>query len=296
MQKKAPDQNRALDDALAALARRLDPARVVHRDSGTGDGHYYSGWYEGKLGDILTAETVPLVTEYGAAALPAVETLRTMFDASTLWPETPAAWEAWQFADFQPKMTFEIAKIERGGDIHAFVNNTQRYQAITVRVTTEALRRRKWSERGKTTGVYQFMFVDDWPSITWSVVDYYRRPKLGYAALKGAMQPLLPSISYDPHNPGGPIGITIVNDYTSSFLQARVVWQLKEGEKVQLVEERRLDIPADGVVHVADLGVLSPFAKRAKNALLEVTVLRASGEVLARADLGFYDFLETVTK
>ena len=26
------------------------------------------------------------------------------------------------------------------------------------------------------------MFVDDWPSITWSVLDYYRRPKRGYAA------------------------------------------------------------------------------------------------------------------
>src|SRR5207247_11058201 len=109
---------------------------VEKRDSGTGDGDYYYGWYEGKLGDILSAETAPMVTEYGAAALPAVETLRTMFDASTLWPETPAAWEAWQFADFQPKNTFELAQIARGRDIDAFVRNTQRYQAIAVRVTT----------------------------------------------------------------------------------------------------------------------------------------------------------------
>jgi len=39
MKHRDPDQNRALDDALASLAKKLDPSRVVHRDSGTGDGH-----------------------------------------------------------------------------------------------------------------------------------------------------------------------------------------------------------------------------------------------------------------
>jgi beta-mannosidase len=47
MKHKTEGQNLALDDALAALGRRLDPSRVVHRDSGTGDGHYYYGWYDG---------------------------------------------------------------------------------------------------------------------------------------------------------------------------------------------------------------------------------------------------------
>jgi beta-mannosidase len=47
MKKKTADQNLALDDALTAAARALDPSRIVHRDSGTGDGHYYFGWYDG---------------------------------------------------------------------------------------------------------------------------------------------------------------------------------------------------------------------------------------------------------
>ena len=46
-----------------------------------------------------------------------------------------------KFADFQPKNTFDLAKVKRGRDIGEFVQNSQRYQAITVRYTTEVLRR-----------------------------------------------------------------------------------------------------------------------------------------------------------
>ena len=70
-----------------------------------------------------------------------------------------------------------------------------------IRFQTEVFRRAKWT---KNTGLYQFMFVDDWPSITWSVVDYYRRPKLAYATLRDSMQRLLPSIEYDIHKADGP--------------------------------------------------------------------------------------------
>ena len=41
------------------------------------------------------------------------------------------------------------------------------------------------------TGFFQFMFMDAWPAITWSVVDYFRRPKLGYEALRLTCQPVL---------------------------------------------------------------------------------------------------------
>ena len=88
MKKRSPDQNLALDEALTSRVRELDPSRIVHRDSGTGDGHHYFGWYEGALEDMATADVEPLVTEYGAASLPGLETLRTMFDDTALWPRT----------------------------------------------------------------------------------------------------------------------------------------------------------------------------------------------------------------
>ncbi len=291
MKHRDPDQNLALDDALAALARELDPSRVVHRDSGTGDGHYYYGWYDGKLADVATAKVVPLVTEYGASALPPVETLRTMFDAESLWPDTPKDWETWQFADFQPKNEFGLAKVSQGRDIDEFVRNTQRYQAITVRYTTEVFRRKKWSAADASSGIFQFMFVDDWPSITWSVVDYYRRPKLAYAALKESMQRLLPSIEYTPTDPAKPVALYVVNDFTTPFPGAKMKWTITEPGKPDSTGAQAVDIPADGVVRVTTLGSVPALGD--PRGRLDVSIVSASGETLARASLGHDDFLQT---
>ena len=228
-----------------------------------------------------------MVTEYGAAALPAMETLRTMFDAKALWPSAPADWESWKFADFQPHNTFDIAKVKQGRDLAEFVANTQRYQAVVIRYTTELLRRRKWTG---STGVYQFMFVDDWPSITWSVLDYYRRPKLGYAALRASMQPLLLSVDYDPQNPARPLSLFVVNDRAAPIAGARVRWRVVGAGVSTAGSERMLEVPADGVVKVADLGPL-PAVARGKQRL-EAHLIDASGAELAQTTLGADDFLD----
>ncbi|HEY2515181.1 MAG TPA: glycoside hydrolase family 2 TIM barrel-domain containing protein [Polyangiaceae bacterium] len=290
MQHRDPSQNLALDEALTALAKKLDPSRVVHRDSGTGDGHYYYGWYDGTLPDVAKAKVVPLVTEYGAAALPAVETLRTMFDADALWPDTPRDWETWQFADFQPKNTFELARVSQGHDIEEFVHNTQRYQATVVRYTTEVFRRRKWQGG---TGIYQFMFSDDWPSITWSVLDYYRRPKLAFGALKESMQRLLPSLEYAPDDPTKPITLYVVNDFTNAFPGAKAKWTLKRSDGTEKKGERALDIAADSVARVAELGSMPELSDA--RARLDVTVVNGKGETLGHASLQQDDFLERRT-
>ncbi len=297
MKHRNPDQNRKLDEDLAAAVRSLDPSRVVHRDSGTGDGHYYFGWYDGVLGDVRTAKLSSMVTEYGAAALPDALVLQQMFDERTLWPVSPRDWEPWQFADFQPKNTFDIAGVKRGNNLGEFVHNTQRYQAVVVRYTTELLRRRKWAG---STGVYQFMFTDDWPSITWSVVDYARKPKLGYAALQASMRQLLVSLEYDPADSGKPVAIYVVNDHAEAYPGAHAVWSVEETVPhrpalrptfaAEPASERTIDVPADGVVKVADLGPVPALARR--DGKLTVRLLSSGGEELARATLGPDDFLD----
>ncbi len=286
MKRKDKDQNLALDKALVELAARLDPSRIAHRDSGTGDGHYYYGWYDGKAGDLATLSPVqPLVTEYGAAALPNVETLKTMFDAKTLWPTTPQDWEAWQFADFQPSNTFKMAQVKQGKDIQEFVDNSQRYQAALVRYQTEVFRRKKWNGN---TGIYQFMFVEDWPSITWAVVDYYRRPKFGYASLRDSMQRLLPSIEYDVHDATKPITLHIVNDYEQAFDKARISWKIVDAKGAHAEESRVVDIAPDSAAKVVELGVIPALASGAH---LVVTVEDATSKVLGTSEIGPDAFL-----
>ncbi|MBZ5703471.1 MAG: hypothetical protein LAN84_16680 [Acidobacteriia bacterium] len=287
MKKKVQDQNLALDEKLFARVHQLDPSRVTHRDSGTGDAHPYPGWYGGTVADFASYKGQPLITEYGAQALPGLETLRATFDEKMLWPQSEMDWEAWRFANFQPESNFGDAQIEKGKSLEEFIEHSQRYQANLVRFATECFRRGKWTT---TTGIYQFMFSEDWPSITWAVVDYYRRPKAGYAALRDSMQPLLPSIAYAVSDPAQPLSLYVINDYLRPFAKTRLKWRVVDASGRPGPEESRtLDIAADSVMKVVELGTLPEVT--AGKAQLTVWLEGASGQVLGRNHLDATDFV-----
>jgi beta-mannosidase len=279
MQRKVKDQNLALDEALVAEVARRDPSRVAHRDAGTGDAHPYPGWYGGKVTDYARLPGAPFLTEYGAQALPVPETMKSMFPPAPRWP--PEEWDVWMFHNFQPDWTFKTAKVPVGKTLEAFVWNSQNYQAALLRFATEHYRRGKWTS---VTGIYQFMFVDDWPSVTWSVVDYYRRPKRGYTTLGDAMQPTLPSIEYEIDNPRAPITLWVVNDRFEAFPGARLRWKIGGQEHAQ-----QLDVAADSVAKVSTIGVGTAIGSGADT--LEVWLEDAAGRRLGKNRLEAADFL-----
>jgi beta-mannosidase len=286
MQKKDPHQNLALDNALDALAARLDSSRVHHRDSGTGDGHPYHGWYGGKVGDYAKLPKEPFVTEYGAQALPVAESMRAMLPASELSNIRDGRWDEWMFHNFQPQSMFDIARLRRPSKLEDFISETQHYQSQVTRFATESFRRAKWKG---STGIYQFMFVDDWPSITWSVVDYFRKTKPGYAVLAGSMQPVLPSIEYQIDDREKPLAIHVVNDRHTAFPKAVLKWRIvgADGGESPLTL-RRLDIPADTAFKVVDLGS-QPGVTRG-NSRLDAWIEARDGKVLGKASLTQDDF------
>jgi hypothetical protein len=73
-----PAHNRDLDARLETIVRKLDPVRYVHRNSGTGDGHTYPGWYVGHWRDYINLPSAPFITEYGAQGMPVVQSVRRM--------------------------------------------------------------------------------------------------------------------------------------------------------------------------------------------------------------------------
>ncbi len=289
MQKRDPKQNLDLDNELTAEVSKLDPSRVTHRDSGTGDGHVYPGWYDRSLPGYPYPKTPVFLTEYGAEALPSVETLQKIFDAKTLWPKpgsewpvTDPAWDTWKFADFQPEQNFDFAHIKRGKNIEEFVHNSQLYQANLTRYVTESMRRMKYNG---STGLYHFMFVEDWPSITWAVVDYYREPKRGYLALRSSMQPILPSIAYNVLEPTQPLSLHVVNDTYTAYPKAHLKWRIDKGE----THDKVVDVPADASIKVEDLGVM-PDVTTGTSTLL-VWLEDSSGKKLGENSLSAENFI-----
>jgi beta-mannosidase len=286
MQKRDAKQNLQLDDDLVAEVGKLDPSRVAHRDSGTGDGHTYPGWYNGNITEFRTEHVPQFITEYGAEALPNFETLRTMFEAKDLFPSTDDGWEAWKYADFQPQQTFKDNGIDKGSSIEEFIRNSQAYQVKIIRYGTENFRRQKWT---KSTGIYHFMFTDDWPSVTWSVLDYYRRPKPGYFALQSSMQPVLPSIDYQIDNPDAPLSVVIVNDLHQT-IPATLKWRVTEtGSRDGAVHESKITIPEDGVTQPTVIGPLPEVTRGANE--LQVWLEDSNGKHLGQSTLTRDDFI-----
>ena len=223
--------NERMDKDLQKLAKTMDPDRYCHLNSATGDCHVYYGWYEGKPDWYEKFDSAPLVTEYGAQALPNMPSVRRMMGKLARFPETVAEALEWQFHCFQPHQTFTMARLPLGNNFNEFHAISQAYQAKLLQFSTEKLRSMKW--RG-TTGLMQFCWVDPWPEVAWSVVDYWRIPKPGAAALKQAYEPVLPAlvVPWRFMWEGAPSAeftgnIFVINDHPRPLPHATVRWEIR---------------------------------------------------------------------
>jgi len=187
-----PRFNRArLDQILYRVVKESDSTRHIEKWSDFEE-HEYFGWYYGDMHQYSACHK-PFINEFGAQALPVVESLRQMLKDEDVWPPN---WSSWAYHDFQLDQTFNIAKIQIGNSIDDFVERSQKYQADLIKFVVEHYR----LERGRAKpygftreakGIFQFMFVDCWPAITWSVLDYWRRPKQAFGVLKLVYSPVL---------------------------------------------------------------------------------------------------------
>ena len=240
-----PNQNRALDESLERTVREHDDSRYVHKASLSSE-HQWQGWYSGRWTDFNQPSTHALISEFGAQALPGIESLRRIFNDDELFPDTDKKLERWAFHNFQKDETFNIAKIGRGQDIHEFIANSQAYQARLLQLAAESLRRQKYQPVG---AIFQFMFVEDWPSMNWGVLDYWRRPKADYRALARAYQPLLPSIEWSVEQPAAgstpQFGLWLVNDLPRAYADLELAWELGCNEHVLAGEAFRAGVGAD---------------------------------------------------
>jgi len=181
------EQIQTLDKKLYAAVYQEDSSRIIRMASNYEE-HPYDGWYWGNKEHFAAAPMGPLVTEFGAQALPQLSSLKNFLSSTDI---ANYNWSAWEYHNFQFDQTFNIAGISRGKNINEFIANSQKYQADLVTTAIEFYRRKK---NNGITGIFQFMFADCWPSITWSVVDFYGKKKLGYYALQKAFKPLSLSV------------------------------------------------------------------------------------------------------
>lgn len=248
----SPTQNTQLDEKLFAAVTAADPTRFVHDHSATSE-HPWLGWYSGTWQDYGKPTKEPLISEFGAQALPSLVSLRKIFKDDELWPDNDAKWAQWNYHNFQKHEYFDLARVSMGSSIEEFIDNTQGYQAKLIQFAAESYRRQRFQP---VTAIFQFMFVEDWPSVNWGVVDYWRNPKPGYRALTTAYQPILPSIvwSKETWEQGEPLilPLWVVNDLPNPFPDSELIYALRnEDGELAATQTIRLNIAADSGAQVA---------------------------------------------
>lgn len=252
-----PEQNLLLDRKLYNKALKLDRTRYVHINSGTGDSHVYPGWYYGSYRDFSNLPGAPFPTEFGCQALPEVESLKKFILPENLWPLEEENLTIWEFHNLQIHELFQVAEI-KGDSIEELIQNSQKYQAQLLKYAIERYRLAKYE---KISGLFQFMFSDCWPSVTWSVVDYYRKPKEGYWALKSAFQPVLPiAIIENSSDNCAYARIYVVNDL-SRDVQGLLKWRLEGNQGVLSKGQERIFIPKDSSKEYFKIELPSPFSQ-----------------------------------
>ncbi len=182
------DQIKTLDIFLYGAVKESDNTRIISVASNYEE-HPYDGWYWGNKEHFAATPMGPLVTEFGAQAIPERSSLESFIDKEAI--DKPD-WKKWQYHNFQYEQTFNVAEIEKGEDTDDLINNSQNYQADLLKTAIDFYRRKRFNG---IIGIFQFMFIDCWSSITWSVVDFYGKKKKGFYALKQTYQPVYVSVN-----------------------------------------------------------------------------------------------------
>lgn len=274
-----------LDPILADAVATEDGSRYIRPTSEYTE-HTYNGWYWGTLYEYANLPATPVLSEFGAQALPDEASLQQMVGDG--WPPD---WDELAYHDFQYDQTFHVAGVEMGNSWSEFVQNSQTYQARLLKYALERYRQAKYEKLG---GLFQFMFMDCWPSITWSVVGYNRVPKQGYFVLQQCFQPVLIGMDVrreqlflgaDRGSHPRPLVIApwVVNDRHEPLRGCQYsVLLAGAGGSFEFTTPEPFDVPADGVLKAAPR-IVADLPGNLPTGRYEVSLtLKRGDEVLSR--------------
>lgn len=156
-----------------------------------GDRHnwyVWSGWQEI---ESYREDKGRFLSEFGFQAPPVMETIKRFCPPDQLKENSLSMqWHNKQKDGSGRLIHYLRAYMPDFENFEEFVQYSQLNQAYALREIIERCRRRKF----KCGGTLFWQFNDCWPGVSWSIVDYYLRPKPAYYAVKRVFQPVLISL------------------------------------------------------------------------------------------------------
>jgi beta-mannosidase len=216
----SPSRNSKLLTRIAQVVRSADDGRpFLPVSPARGDAHNWFVWHGlANIGEYRK-DTCQFASEFGLQAPPSLDSLKKFVSEKELWPPG-AEWE-YHRAELK-KLERYVGAFKDFLQADQFVEIGQRMQAFALQTAIEHYRKRKY----ECGGTMFWQFNEPWPAISWSVIDYYRNPKLAYHKLKEIYSPILVSLKYElRHYAEGdimPIEVWIVNDLLREFEECKL--------------------------------------------------------------------------
>lgn len=168
------------------------------------------------------------ITEFGIQSFPVKSTLDKIFSKTT--QKSPN--DTWEFHNCNlDKIKVNLRKFGEPQNINEWILYSQAAQAFGMKFAIEIWRSRKF----KTSGALIWQFNEPWPTICWSLIDYYNIPKMAYYFVKKAYEPVIAVYEFASNE------ITIINelteietDLTIKIYSIKGSCELKEQKKVKV--------------------------------------------------------------
>jgi beta-mannosidase len=225
----SPTRNKKVISKIAKVVRTIDSTRIfLPASPARGDNHNWSIWHGFENITKYREDECQFASEFGLQAAPASESLKKFLGKNGLWPRG----NEWVHHKAELEKLDRYAGVAKDSKkLEEYVEATQRTQAYALQTAIEHYRRRKF----RCSGTIFWQFNEPWPAISWSIIDYYRNPKLAYHKLKEIYNPILVSLKYElrRYEAGEvvPIEGWIVNDFPRSLSSCMVDVYLDEGGK-----------------------------------------------------------------
>jgi len=221
-----------------------------------GDRHNWYVWSRWQNIELYRKDKGRFLSEFGFQAPPIMETIRKFCPPDELKESSLSMeWHNKQEDGPARLVRYLRAYMPDFENFKEFVQYSQFNQAYALREIIERCRRRKF----KCGGTLFWQFNDCWPGVSWSVIDYYLRPKPAYYAVKKAFQPVLISLVKEK----GEIEVWICNDTLKKIKGKLHLKNMSFKGQVIWTEEKDVSIHPNRSVKVLtksarEMGVILP--------------------------------------
>jgi beta-mannosidase len=254
------------------LCQKLDPSRPYWRSSpwsptsessfsydpnsqDEGNCHDWFVWHGVGQPDLQPPEFenyasnhARFISEFGIQSFPVKSTIDRIFSKTI--QESPNV--VWEFHNLSlSNIKVNMKKFGEPKNIEEWILYTQTAQAFGMKFAIETWRSRKF----KTAGALFWQYNEPWPTICWSVIDYYNNPKIAYYFIKRAFQPVITIYEKETNS------VIIINDFTRTIECKLVLRKYSNYSSSELLSMKEYDLKIDSNGKITITDEITPLLK-----------------------------------